>query len=115
MTFIIGEPCIDVLDKSCMDICPMDCIYTGLRKNYINADECIDCSACADVCPVDAIYPATRAVTEEHRAFAVDSALFFESVLPGRKEPLGSIGGSAKIGDIGTDTPMVAGHPKAAC
>ncbi len=108
MTFVIGEPCIDVLDKSCMDVCPMDCIYTGLRKNYINASECIDCSACSDVCPVDAIYPAASASTDSQRLFEADSIEFFSSTLPGREQPLGEVGGSLKIGDIGTDTPLVA-------
>ncbi len=40
MPFIIGEPCIDVMDKSCVDECPVDCIYEGARKLYINPAEC---------------------------------------------------------------------------
>ena len=27
MTYIIAEPCIDVKDKSCIDVCPVDCIH----------------------------------------------------------------------------------------
>ena len=27
MTYIITEPCIDVLDKSCVEVCPVDCIH----------------------------------------------------------------------------------------
>ena len=27
MTYIIAEPCIDVEDKSCVEVCPVDCIY----------------------------------------------------------------------------------------
>ncbi len=26
MTYIIAEPCIDLKDKSCVDVCPVDCI-----------------------------------------------------------------------------------------
>ena len=28
MTYIIAEPCIDVKDAACVDVCPVDCIYT---------------------------------------------------------------------------------------
>ena len=27
MTYIIAEPCIDLKDKSCIDVCPVDCIH----------------------------------------------------------------------------------------
>lgn len=56
MSYVIAEPCVDVMDKACTDECPVDCIYEGGRKLYIRPDECIDCSACEPVCPVDAIY-----------------------------------------------------------
>jgi NAD-dependent dihydropyrimidine dehydrogenase PreA subunit len=31
MTYIIGESCIDVKDKSCIDVCPVDCIHEDQR------------------------------------------------------------------------------------
>jgi NAD-dependent dihydropyrimidine dehydrogenase PreA subunit len=65
MTYIIAEPCINVKDASCLDVCPVDCIHP--RKNeahfseevqlFINPDECIDCGACEQTCPVSAIFP----------------------------------------------------------
>tara|TARA_Y100000741_G_C17823498_1_gene383269 strand:+ start:132 stop:422 length:291 start_codon:yes stop_codon:yes gene_type:complete len=60
MTYIIAEPCVDLKDQSCIDVCPVDCIY-GVdegndRQLYINQDECIDCAACEPVCPVNAIF-----------------------------------------------------------
>jgi NAD-dependent dihydropyrimidine dehydrogenase PreA subunit len=55
MTYVIGAPCVDVMDKSRVDVCPVDCIYLGGRIMYIHADECVDCGACEPVCPVDAI------------------------------------------------------------
>ena len=60
MPYIITEPCVDVKDQSCIDVCPVDCIY-GVdegndRQLYINPDECIDCAACEPVCPVNAIF-----------------------------------------------------------
>ncbi len=59
MTYVITEPCIDLLDKSCVEVCPVDCIHyeEGTdRKLYIDPDECIDCGACEPVCPVTAIF-----------------------------------------------------------
>ncbi|MGA0986273.1 MAG: ferredoxin, partial [Candidatus Nanopelagicales bacterium] len=29
MTYVISEPCVDVKDKSCIEECPVDCIYEG--------------------------------------------------------------------------------------
>ncbi len=60
MTYIIAEPCVDLKDGACVDVCPVDCIY-GLdeaedRILYIHPDECIDCAACEPVCPVNAIF-----------------------------------------------------------
>ncbi|HEY4017525.1 MAG TPA: ferredoxin, partial [Pseudonocardiaceae bacterium] len=26
MTYVIAEPCVDVLDKACIEECPVDCI-----------------------------------------------------------------------------------------
>ena len=57
MTYVIGPPCIDIKDASCVAECPVDCIYVGGRMLYIQPDECIDCGACEPVCPVEAIYP----------------------------------------------------------
>ena len=57
MPFVIADPCIDVTDKTCMEECPVDGIYEGARKLYINPFECIDCGACEPECPVEAIFP----------------------------------------------------------
>ena len=48
MTYIIAEPCVDVKDAACVDVCPVDCIYTNDEDNmyYIHPEECIDCAAC---------------------------------------------------------------------
>src|SRR3712207_5302034 len=45
MTYIIGEPCIDIKDRSCVDVCPVDCIHEGERMLVIDPEECIDCFA----------------------------------------------------------------------
>ncbi len=58
MAYIIAEPCIDVMDKACVDVCPVDCIHTddGEKMLYIDPEECIDCGACEPECPVEAIF-----------------------------------------------------------
>ena len=56
MTYVVAEPCVDVLDKACIDECPVDCIYEGNRMLYIHPDECVDCGACEPACPVEAIF-----------------------------------------------------------
>lgn len=57
MTYIIAEPCIDVKDLSCVDVCPVDCIHEASRILVIDPEECIDCGACEPECPVEAIFP----------------------------------------------------------
>jgi ferredoxin len=56
MAYVIAEPCINVKDKACVEVCPVDCIYEGETMLYIHPDECIDCGACEPVCPVKAIF-----------------------------------------------------------
>jgi len=57
MAYIITEPCIGTKDASCVDVCPVECIYEADDQFYIHPEECIDCGACVPACPVDAIFP----------------------------------------------------------
>jgi NAD-dependent dihydropyrimidine dehydrogenase PreA subunit len=57
VTYIIAEPCIDIKDRSCVDVCPVDCIHEFERILIIDPEECIDCGACEPECPVEAIFP----------------------------------------------------------
>ena len=57
MPYVIAEPCINVKDKACVEVCPVDCIYEGKDQLFIHPDECIDCGACEPECPVEAIFP----------------------------------------------------------
>ena len=34
MTYVIADPCTDIKDRSCMQQCPVDCIYEGARALY---------------------------------------------------------------------------------
>jgi NAD-dependent dihydropyrimidine dehydrogenase PreA subunit len=45
VTYIIAEPCIDIKDRSCVDVCPVDCIHEFERILIIDPEECIDCFA----------------------------------------------------------------------
>ncbi|MFZ5850476.1 MAG: ferredoxin [Actinomycetota bacterium] len=112
MTYVIAEPCVDVLDRACVEECPVDCIYEGERALYINPDECVDCGACEPVCPVEAIYYEDD-LPEKWSIYAGDNAAFFTETLPGRDAPLGSPGGAGPLGPLGVDTPLVAGLRRA--
>ncbi|MEM6962167.1 MAG: 4Fe-4S binding protein [Myxococcota bacterium] len=64
MPWVVTRLCRDCVDQSCVDVCPVDCIYeyTGDNKVkfpdqlFIHPDECIDCGACEPECPWEAIY-----------------------------------------------------------
>ena len=80
MAYVIAEPCIDVLDQSCVAVCPVDCIHfeEGVdRKLYIDPNECIDCGACEPECPVNAIFPEDD-VPEEWKDYIRINKEFFE-------------------------------------
>ncbi len=74
-SYVIAEPCIDVKDRSCVDVCPVDCIHEVGRMLVIDADECIDCGACEPECPVEAIFPE-QALPERWREFTAVNAAF---------------------------------------
>ncbi len=77
MTYIIAEPCIDVLDRGCVDVCPVDCIYEGPDQLYIHPEECIDCGACEPECPVTAIF-AEEDVPEKWASYTKKNYVYFE-------------------------------------
>ena len=59
MTYVITDPCIGTKDRSCVDVCPVDCIHDDGDEDkmlYIDPDECIYCGACEPACPVNAIF-----------------------------------------------------------
>ncbi len=80
MTFVIANACIDVKDKSCIEVCPVDCIYLDEdddRMCYIEPNECIDCGVCESACPVGAIFEDSS-VPNESEVFTEINALWFE-------------------------------------
>ena len=57
MPYLITEKCVGVKDRSCVIVCPVDCIYDKGDHSMIHPDECVDCGLCEPECPVDAIIP----------------------------------------------------------
>lgn len=74
MTYVVAEPCVGTKDRSCVEVCPVDCFYNNADASLnakvgkepvkdgdvgmlvIHPDECIHCGACEPECPVDAIF-----------------------------------------------------------
>ena len=63
MPHIVTDACIGHLDRSCVEVCPVNAIhptaddvahYTA-EQVFIDPVDCIDCGACAPACPVEAI------------------------------------------------------------
>jgi ferredoxin len=77
MTYVIVEPCIGTKNASCVDVCPVSCIYEAEEMYYINPDECIECGACEPECPVTAI-AHDSAVPAEEQEFTALNAQWFE-------------------------------------
>ena len=103
MPYVITEACVDVMDKSCMKECPVDCIYEGDRQLYIHPSECIDCGACEPVCPEEAIF-YEKDLSDE---LAPQAQRQRDLLLP-----LGLLKGARKYGKLGTDHPDVAALPR---
>ena len=103
MTYVITQACVDVMDKTCIEECPVDCIYEGSRMLYINPDECVDCGACEPVCPQEAIFHH-ELIPQDLAAFVAVNATFFEVVDGSR--------GAAAVGPSDYDAPLVAALPR---
>lgn len=102
MAYVIAEPCVDVMDKSCVDECPVDCIYEGARMMYIHPDECVDCGACEPACPVEAIF-FEEDTPDYWTQYVAANAEFFDE--------MGSPGGAGKIGKTTHDADYVRAVP----
>jgi ferredoxin len=68
MPWVITSLCRDCVDQSCVEVCPVDCIYeytgddrdTWPNQLYIDPEECIDCGVCEPECPWEAIFEDER-------------------------------------------------------
>lgn len=107
MTLIIKGECVDVKDRGCTKVCPVDCIYEGGRMFYINPVECIECGLCESVCPVDAIRYDDE-VDPGQIEFVRANREYFENFVSG----LGNPGGWSEENTTTIDHPYVADLPR---
>lgn len=88
MAYVIAEPCIDHMDQTCVEVCPVDCISFDPdrdRKLHIDPDACIDCGSCEASCPNDAIFRADK-LPREWAAYAGIDALWYRDPEAARAE-----------------------------
>jgi ferredoxin len=80
VAYIITSPCIGTKDRSCVEVCPVDCIHDDGDEDlmlYIDPAECIDCGACEPACPVTAIF-AEDDVPDNEKAYTEINALWYQ-------------------------------------
>ncbi len=79
MPYVIASACVDVMDQSCVEVCPVDCIFVeeSDRMCYIEPDICTDCGVCEPACPVGAIFDDSSLPRDVAR-FTEINALWFE-------------------------------------
>jgi NAD-dependent dihydropyrimidine dehydrogenase PreA subunit len=104
MPYVITDACVDIMDRSCVDHCPVDCIQQGERMFYINPDDCIDCGACEPACPREAIHLAEALPADLH-AYTAINAEFSAGTAGG---PAGGREGRSSA----VDHPVVAAPPR---
>ncbi len=85
MAFIISKPCVGIMDGACVEVCPVDCIYSkpGDTQLFINPDECIDCAACEPVCPENAIFDEDDVPDDQKEFIQINADYDFDSSEPG--------------------------------
>ena len=86
MPYVIAEPCDDVKAKSCVEACPVDCIYEIDDQLVINPEECIDCGACVDPCPVNAISHEDELPDKWSSFIEMVSCVSYEDLSPAQRK-----------------------------
>jgi ferredoxin len=86
MPYVITEACINVKDRACVDVCPVDCIYEGEQQLFIHPDECIDCGACEPECPVTAIFPEEDVPASQRQYIQINRDIFKGDTPPGKPQ-----------------------------
>ena len=77
--YVITEQCVDVMDRSCVEVCPVDCIHADAETDricYIDPDTCTGCNLCLGACPVGAIFTA-ETIPAASRAFVEINTLWY--------------------------------------
>lgn len=104
MTFVVTQDCVDVKDKSCIEVCPVDCLYEGGRMMYIRPDQCINCGACEAACPMEAIRFEEELEADNRDYLSINAQFFEEAEVPK---------GGRKLGLLDHDAPAIAALPQA--
>ena len=108
MTFVITQPCIDTMDKACVEVCPVDCIHfeEGSDKMlFIDPAECIDCGACQPACPVSAIFPEDD-VPGDQASFININSLWYSDPAAARAQVGGGAAPAADTQEAAVDAPV---------
>jgi len=79
MAYVVAGACVDVMDQSCVEVCPVDCIFfeEDDRMCYIEPNICTDCGVCEPACPVGAIFEDTS-LPRDVSHFTEINALWFQ-------------------------------------
>ena len=83
MAWVITHLCRDCVDQSCVEVCPVDCIYeyagsdheTFPNQLYIDPEECIDCGVCEPECPWEAIFEEEQVPEVFHDDIALNAKI----------------------------------------
>jgi len=101
MAYVVTRSCLGTKDRSCVEVCPVDCFYDirdpklnqdfstgpaawstdgddekkrrGFGMLMIHPDECINCGACETECPVEAIFEDTGVPAEQQVFVQINS------------------------------------------
>ena len=86
MTFGIASACVDGMEQSCIEVCPVDCIFVeeGDRMCYIEPNICTDCGVCEPACPVGAIF-SDASLPRDVTSFTEINAMWFEDKSAARR------------------------------
>ena len=83
MTWVITRLCRDCVDMSCVEVCPVDCIYEYKGDDheefpnqlYIDPEECINCGVCEPECPWEAIFEDEQVPDVLHEDTALNARI----------------------------------------
>lgn len=112
MPYVIAESCIDVMDRSCMEECPVDCIYEGGRKLYINPIAPSNASTAGPASRSARSRPSRRTARfRPTRSGSWPTTPCSSSCpCPAATRRSGAPGGAAGVGPVGADTLLVASY-----
>jgi NAD-dependent dihydropyrimidine dehydrogenase PreA subunit len=91
VTYIIAEPCIDIKDRSCVDVCPVDCIHEAARILVIDPEECIDCFPASELVLTDRGLRRLGEIENKSCRVLTDSGFQSAFVRRFRRKPLVSL------------------------